>query len=340
MSEVTTTLESTLNQNAELYHNCFCGCGKTTNLGKKFISGHNSKNHSHVQGMHWKQRRTIEREKLTKDLPLPLCLCGCGSVLKLEKRFVHGHNSKLQQKNVYPTKFCPNCGISFNTERIYCSAKCYHTFAKGKPNGCKKNKIISPKKQRIPWNKGKKGIEAWNKGLNGIHLSPNSEWKKGSIPWNKGLTKEECPNLSKSGMRSELYTNETRQKIRNNRLKQVIPFKDTSIEITLQKELTKRGIAFVKHPAIKICQPDLYLPDYDVVIFADGCYWHACSVHYPNSPYGEWKTHDKAVTIYLTKMGYKVFRFWEHEIKKSPEKCIDKILQLSKIIISEVKNYV
>jgi hypothetical protein len=36
------------------------------------------------------------------------------------------------------------------------------------------------KDKRIPWNKGKTGLQvAWNKGLKGIHLSPSSEFKKG-----------------------------------------------------------------------------------------------------------------------------------------------------------------
>lgn len=69
---------------------------------------------------------------------------------------------------------------------------------------------------RIPWNKGKKGLQVawnkgkprnpifslkqsnsmkkryaegmtvWNKGLKGIHVSPKSEFKKGFTPWNKG----------------------------------------------------------------------------------------------------------------------------------------------------------
>jgi hypothetical protein len=55
---------------------------------------------------------------------------------------------------------------------------------KGKKNALGKHwkiKDNSKMKGRIPWNKGKKGLQiAWNKGKKGIHLSPKSEWKKGN----------------------------------------------------------------------------------------------------------------------------------------------------------------
>jgi hypothetical protein len=41
-------------------------------------------------------------------------------------------------------------------------------------------------KKRIPWNKGKKGLQvAWNKGLH-VRLNPKGEFKKGQTAWNKG----------------------------------------------------------------------------------------------------------------------------------------------------------
>ena len=35
---------------------------------------------------------------------------------------------------------------------------------------------------------------------------------------------------------------------------------------------------------------------------------------------------DKRKTDLLEKAGYKVYRFWEHEINESPEKCVNNII--------------
>ena len=58
--------------------------------------------------------------------------------------------------------------------------------------------------KKIPWNKGKKGLQVvWNKNLKGIHLSPSSEFKKGVSTWIKGKT----------------HSEETKRKISETRLK-------------------------------------------------------------------------------------------------------------------------
>lgn len=55
-----------------------------------------------------------------------------------------------------------------------------------------KKKMSDAAKGRIPWNKGKKGVQvAWNKGKKGRKLTEEtkkkqSEAHKGQVPWNKG----------------------------------------------------------------------------------------------------------------------------------------------------------
>jgi DNA mismatch endonuclease (patch repair protein) len=80
--------------------------------------------------------------------------------------------------------------------------------------------------------------------------------------------------------------------------------------------------------------PDFVFLQSRIVIFVDGCFWHGC--HYCNlrskSNKNFWgqkiknnKARDRKVNILLKKSGWKVLRFWEHEIKKKPEKVIAKI---------------
>lgn len=102
--------------------------------------------------------------------------------------------------------------------------------------------------------------------------------------------------------------------VKQRRLNQVIPSKDTKIEIKLQNELSKRNIKFTKHKPI-IGQPDIFIEP-NICIFADGDYWH----NLPTS-----KEKDQKITNELKNLGYKVLRFWEHEIVNNIDNCINTI---------------
>lgn len=120
---------------------------------------------------------------------------------------------------------------------------------------------------------------------------------------------------------------ETIEAIREARLHQVFPVKDTTIEVALQNELKGRSIVFEKHvPLLKRYQVDI-LTDYREVILADGCYWHSCPQCQLTSPAKNVVAKDEEQTRLLKEAGYKVFRFWEHEIRVSPSACIDVVLR-------------
>ena len=63
-------------------------------------------------------------------------------------------------------------------------------------------------------------------------------------------------------------------------------------------------------------------PDYNLIIYIDGCYWHACPDHFPN---GKKPNYDNARVPYLTKCGYNVEIIWEHDIKKRLNEVIQTI---------------
>lgn len=95
-------------------------------------------------------------------------------------------------------------------------------------------------------------------------------------------------------------------------------FKDTSIELKIEEELKKRNINYQKQiPLCKVAIVDFYLPEYKIIIQADGDYWH-------NLP--KQKEKDKRQDSILSFNGFNVYRFWEHEINKSVSNCIDSIL--------------
>ena len=101
-------------------------------------------------------------------------------------------------------------------------------------------------------------------------------------------------------------------------------FKNTSIELKVEKELKNRKINYQKQVGLcNIAIVDFYLPEHNIVIEADGCYWHGCPIHFPNNLKGKEK--DKLKTETLIANGYQVYRFWECEINASPKMCIDRL---------------
>jgi DNA mismatch endonuclease (patch repair protein) len=72
-------------------------------------------------------------------------------------------------------------------------------------------------------------------------------------------------------------------------------------------------------------QPDILIPSLRVAIFADGCFYHSCPrhKHLPKSNESYWtpklqrnKRRDHANRRALRKMGFMVWSFWEHDLKK------------------------
>ncbi len=93
--------------------------------------------------------------------------------------------------------------------------------------------------------------------------------------------------------------------------------KDTSIELKMENKLKRNNIYYQKHvPLCDITVVDFYLPEYKLVIYADGDYWHSLPLV---------KNRDKKQNIILKQNGYQVLRFQEYEINKSVDDCIRRI---------------
>jgi len=124
-------------------------------------------------------------------------------------------------------------------------------------------------------------------------------------------------------------TETTREKLRAYRISHPNTIrKDTLIEIKIEDELKKRGIYYQKQvPLCKVAVVDFYLPEYRIVIQADGCYWHGCPERFPNPTEKQifTKKRDNNQDSILTFNGFNVYRFWEHEIKKDVGGCIDRL---------------
>lgn len=84
-------------------------------------------------------------------------------------------------------------------------------------------------------------------------------------------------------------------------------------------------------------RPDFTFRQQRVVIFIDGCFWHACKRHFrmpsSNTIYWERKfsanqKRDRSVTKTLRKRGWRVLRIWEHELQiKNAKQLLRRIQQ-------------
>jgi len=80
-------------------------------------------------------------------------------------------------------------------------------------------------------------------------------------------------------------------------------------------------------------KPDFIFRSMRIAVFVDGCFWHGCHVHgrKPGSNTGYWnpklarnKARDRRVSAELRKTGWKVLRFWEHELSR-PAKIVSTV---------------
>ena len=150
----------------------------------------------------------------------------------------------------------------------------------------------------------RKGIIFAEEQLRNMSLS-----HKGKVSYNKGkhFSEESKRRMSESATKRFL-SEEARAKQREIRSHQVFPKKDSSQEKKVQAMLAQLNIDFVKHQVMNIShkyQCDILIPSLNLVIEADGIYWH-------RFPYG--KEIDCIRTHELKNAGYNVLRLWEFEI--------------------------
>lgn len=112
--------------------------------------------------------------------------------------------------------------------------------------------------------------------------------------------------------------------------------KDTAPEIMVRRYLFSRGLRFRKNDKRYPGHPDIVLPKYRSIVFVNGCFWHGhkgCKYFVmPKTNQEFWEDkisrniqRDKENIRLLKKDGWKVITVWECELKKNPDKCLDRL---------------
>jgi len=112
--------------------------------------------------------------------------------------------------------------------------------------------------------------------------------------------------------------------------------KNTGPEIKLRKLLWTQGVRGYRIHYKLPGKPDIIFTKKKIAIFIDGCFWHKCPVCFqePETRKEFWMkkigsnvNRDLKNTLQLQDEGWTVLRFWEHEIRKTPDNVVEKILQ-------------
>lgn len=113
--------------------------------------------------------------------------------------------------------------------------------------------------------------------------------------------------------------------------------KNTKPELAFRKALYAAGYRYRIDYKKLIGKPDILLKKYKTAVFIDGEYWHGYNWEErkpkvkTNREFWIAKIErnmqrDREVNAELERLGYTVFRFWETEIKKELDACLQKAI--------------
>ncbi len=119
--------------------------------------------------------------------------------------------------------------------------------------------------------------------------------------------------------------------------------KDTSIEVKLRKALWDQGIRYRKNCKEVYGKPDICFKGKKIAVFCDSEFWHGKFyqedryIPKTNTEYWVQKLEknierDKIVNKQLQDNGWIVLRFWENDINKNLDECVDKIVTTIKSV--------
>lgn len=114
--------------------------------------------------------------------------------------------------------------------------------------------------------------------------------------------------------------------------------KETKPEIKLRKVLWNLGLRYRKNVKKLPGSPDIVISKYKLVVFVDGEFWHGYNWEEKKKKIKSNRNfwipkierniqRDKTNNKILTEKGWKVFHFWDSQIKKEFAKCLLQIIE-------------
>ncbi len=143
---------------------------------------------------------------------------------------------------------------------------------------------------------------------------------------------EEKIKVPRFNEESGFYTTKKRSKIMSK-----IRGKNTKPEMLFRKALWAKGVRYRVDNRKLPGRPDVSIKKYKLAIFIDGEFWHGYNWEErkpklkSNREFWIPKIErnlqrDREVNLQLEDLGFTVFRFWESEIKKNLDTCINDVM--------------
>lgn len=109
--------------------------------------------------------------------------------------------------------------------------------------------------------------------------------------------------------------------------------RDTSPERLVRSELFRRGLRFRKHVADLPGRPDVVFPAARLAVFIDGDFWHGFRFPAWRKTISKFwrakialnRNRDRRNFARLRRMGWRVLRIWQHQIKDDINRCVDRV---------------
>jgi len=113
--------------------------------------------------------------------------------------------------------------------------------------------------------------------------------------------------------------------------------RNTKPELRLRRLLWESGVRGYRLHSRLPGSPDIVFTKLHIAVFVDGCFWHSCTkcrIPVPASNRRYWTEklarnveRDRKTRRKLRRTGWKVLRFWEHQITKSGESCAERVVK-------------
>jgi len=109
---------------------------------------------------------------------------------------------------------------------------------------------------------------------------------------------------------------------------------NTKIDLKMRDWLDALGYDYKMYPKI-YGNPDFILEKEKIAIFCDGDFWHGYNYEKKKRPAKQfWRDkieknmkRDRKISRKLRREGWSVIRFWEHDIEKRMDVCINKLIK-------------
>lgn len=282
------------------------------------------KNFKAITPMHLKNKHnitTIQYKELfpTKNIKMISCKKALKRTQKAwETKRKRGTDKKIL-KGVY--KQCLFCGIDFyaskSSVRKFHTKECYSKYQKGKSLPLETCKNMSAAQMGHPTSKETRDkISIANSGENnGMYGNVYTDDEILRISAKSKEVSKRPEVIEKK--RKYYHSEEGKRNCRKGGLIKALKspnkkFYDTKPELKVKGILSKNEIGFI-HPFpiwnIKHCYAaDFYLPEFNLILEADGKYWH-------NYPFGT--EQDSIRNAEIKEAGYNLLRVWEGEIEQT-----------------------